>query len=304
MAAGALAAQLRRREFAERVWSELYANDVTGLAAEMSYYFVLAIFPFLIFLAALVGMLPFTGAWHGVLSWILLYFPRQSQGMVLEIVLSLTQGRTGFLSLGLLGTTWAASSGLLSLMTALNVVYGVKETRGFTKRLGLAFLMVFVLAVLVLSTFGLLTAADWLGQGLALHSMGLVSAPAVWRVTRWIISVVLLGVSIAILGCTMPNLRRRGLPVAPGVAFIVVGWLVSTAGFNLYAQYIGTFNKTYGILGVFVILMVWIYLSSLIILTGAEINSVLSKMKAGENALVQARVERKPRASSQPALRN
>ena len=225
------------------------ADDVTGLAAEMSYYFVLSIFPFLIFLAALVGTLPFTGAWNGVLTWILLYFPRQSQGTVFDIVLSLTKGRTGFLSIGLIGTAWAASSGLLSLMAALNVVYDVKETRSFLKRLGLALLMVLVLATLVLSTFGLLTAADWLDQILATWSMGLVTAPVLLHVTRWITSLILLALSITILDCTMPNLRRPWRRTLPGVAFIVLGWLLSTTGFNLYAQYLATFNKTYGVLG-------------------------------------------------------
>jgi membrane protein len=104
VAAGTSAAHLSLRELVQRVWSELYADDVTGLAAEMSYYFVLSIFPFLIFLAALVGTLPFTGVWDGVLTWIVLYFPRQSQELVLAIVFSLTKGRSGFFSLGLIGT--------------------------------------------------------------------------------------------------------------------------------------------------------------------------------------------------------
>ena len=298
VAAGTSAARLSLRDLVQRVWSALNADDITGLAAEMSYYFVLSIFPFLIFLAALVGTLPFTGAWDGVLTWIVLYFPRQSQELVLEIVLSLTQGRNGFLSLGLIGTMWAASSGLLSLMTALNVVYDVRETRSFPKRLGLAFLMVFVLAALVLSTFGLLTAANRLDRGLAVRSMGIITAPALWRLTRWVVSVILLGVSIAILDRTMPNLRREWRQVRPGVAFVALGWLVSTAGFNLYARYLGTFNKTYGVLGVFVILMVWIYLSSLIILTGAEINSVLSKMAPGNNAVKPNGVALGPTARS------
>ncbi len=303
MAEGTSAARLSLRELAQRVWVELYADDVTGLAAEMSYYFVLSVFPFLIFLAALVGTLPFTGAWNGVLTWVVLYFPQQSQQMVLATVLSLTRGRTGFLSLGILGTTWGAASGLLSLMGALNVVYDVKETRSFPKRLGLAFLMVFVLAALVLSTFGLLTGANWLDRGLAVCSMGLVTAPVLWRVTRWITSVILLGVSIAILDRTLPNLRSEWRRAMPGMAFVVLGWLVSTAGFNLYAQYLGTYNRTYGVLGVFVILMVWIYLSSLTILTGAEINSVLTKVATRNNATVRTGDAIEPPARPWMALR-
>lgn len=285
------------RELVQRVWRELCDDDVTGLAAEMSYYFVLSIFPFLIFLAALVGTLPFTGAWNGVLQFILVYFPHQSQGMVFETVLSLTQGRNGFLSIGLIGTAWAASGGLMTLMSALNEVYEVKETRSFARRLALAFLMISVLALLLLSTFGLLAAGNRFDKLVADRSMGLLNALALWRLTRWISSVGLLGVSIAILDRTMPNLRRPWRQTIPGVAFIVLGWLLAAAGFNLYARYMGTFNKTYGVLGVFVILMVWIYLSSLIILAGAEINSELRKMMSRNGAMVQSGVPARPPAT-------
>jgi membrane protein len=270
----------------------------------MSYYFVLSMFPFLIFLAALVGTLPFTGAWNGVLNWIVIYFPRQSQAMVLDIILSLTDGRTGFLSLGLIGTAWAATNGLMCLMSALNVVYGVKETRRFLHRLALAFLMMLVLAVLLLSTFGLLTAGGWFDRWVAARSMGLLSAPLLWRITRWIITIILMGMSIALFDYTMPNLRRPWRRTVPGAIFIVLGWLVSTAGFNLYAEYLGTFNKTYGVLGVFVILMVWIYLSSLIILAGAVINSQLRKMTAGNNAASGTRAATESPSSSKPMLWN
>ena len=275
------------RELAVRVWRAGDAHNLTGSAAEMSFYFVLSIFPFLIFLAALVGTLPFTGAWSGVLHWILLYFPGQSQNAVLSIVLGLTQGRRTFLSLGLLGTAWAASNGLMSLMRALNVVYGVRETRSFPKRVAFAFLMVFVLATLVLSTFGLLTVANWVDQRLAVRSMGLVTATVLWHVSRRITSVILLGLCIAVLDRTMPNLQRSWRRTLPGVAFIIVIWLLSAAGFDIYAEHIGAFNRTYGVLGVFVILMVWIYLSGLIFLCGAEVNSELWKMRTRGISLVR-----------------
>jgi membrane protein len=294
LAAEYLAPSVSWREFVGRVWQELYIDDVTGLAAEMSYYFVLSVFPFLIFLAALIGSLPFTGAWDGVLQWIMLYFPHQSQGMVFEIVLSLTQHREGFLSLGLLGTAWAASSGFMTLMAALNSVYEVEETRSFPRRLGLALVMIFVLAVLLLASFGLLSAGNWVDRLVADRSMGLLSVRALVRLTRWIASIGLLGVSVAILDRTMPNLHRPWRRTIPGVIFTVLGWLAGTAGFNLYTQSLGTFNKTYGVLGVFVILMVWIYLASLIVLAGAEINSELNKLSGQKGVTVHSRVQIRP----------
>lgn len=213
-----------------------------------------------------------------MLNWIMLYFPKESQGMIFQIVLSLTDDRRSYLSLGLLGTAWAASSGLMSQMAALNKVYEVEETRGYFKRLGLACLMVLVLALLVLSTFGLLTAGNWIDQWLGSSSMGLVNAVALWRVMRWVASIVLLGVGVAILDRTLPNLQRPWRRVMPGVAFIVTGWLVTAAGFDFYATHFASFNETYGVLAVFIFLMIWIFLVGLVTLVGAEINSELGKM--------------------------
>jgi membrane protein len=285
--AGRSASALRLRVLAQRVWREIAADDATSLAAEMSYYFVLSVFPFMIFLAAIVGSLPFTDAWDGVLTWIMLYFPRQSQHLVLDTVLSLTQGRKGFLSIGLLGTAWAASGGLLSLMGALNRVYGVAETRSYLKRLGLASLMTLVLAVLLLSTFGLVTAGEVLRQWLAASSVGLAVTLGLWQAARWIVSVGLTGMGVAILDHSLPNVHRPWRWVAPGTVFVVLGWLLGTTGFDLYLQYLVSFNRTYGVLGAFVILMVWIYLASLLILIGAEINSVSASMKKEYDAVIR-----------------
>jgi membrane protein len=276
------------------VWRKFSAEDVTGLAAEMSYYFVLSMFPFLMVLAALVGTLPFTGVWASVLKWITLYFPQGAQRTVFQIVLGLTQGRTGFLSLGILATIWSASTGLMSLIDALDRMYEVKETRGYLKRLGLAIVMLFVLAILVLSTFGLLTAGGRMDRWLVAHSLGLFNRPHLWRFVRWITSVVVLGIGIAIIDRTMPNLHRPWRWTVPGVVFILSGWLLSTAGFNLYAHYVGTFNKTYGILGVFVLLMIWIYLLSIVVLMGAAINSELNKLRVRKGSGFRTGIAPKP----------
>jgi membrane protein len=259
---------------------------VTGLAAEMSYYFVLSVFPFLIVLAAVVGSLPFTGAWDGVLRWITLYFPQGSQRMVFQTVLGLTEGRTGFLSLGIVGTVWSATNGLMSLIDALDRMYEVQETRGYLKRLGIAILMIFVLAVLALATFGLLTAGGRIDHWLVAHSLWLFNKPILWHAIRWTTPVAVLGLCLAILDRILPNLRRPWRWTVPGVAFILAGWLLSTVGFNLYAEYVATFNRTYGVLGVFVLLMIWIYLLSIVVLMGAAINSELSKMSARHRAKV------------------
>src|SRR5581483_5896888 len=140
------------------------------------------------------------------------------------------------------GTAWAASSGLLSLMSAMNIVYNVKETRSIARRVGLALVMVMILAILVISTFGLLSAANRLDRGLLAHSVGFAPGGLIWRVGRKIISAMLAGVSIAILDRFMPNQRRPWRRSWPGVTFIVVLWMCSTTLFNLYAEHFASFN--------------------------------------------------------------
>lgn len=268
------------KELARRLWKEMGADNVSGLAAQTSYYFVLALFPFLIFLAALVGSLPFTGLWDEVLSWITLNLPRESQHLIFQAVASLTRGRASFLSIGLLGTTWAACSGLMNLMSALNASYEVKETRSFCNRLGLAFVMLFLLTFLFLGSFGLLSAGDWLGTWLVNEAGPSLPVIALWFVGRWVLSLTLMALAVAIIDHALPNLRRPWRCFTPGTLFIVLAWVPATLGFNLYVHRFASYNKTYGALGAFVILMVWTYITSLIILIGAEINCELHKMLA------------------------
>jgi membrane protein len=268
------------KELAKRVWREMDADNLPGLAAQTSYYFILALFPFLIFLAALVGCLPFTGLWYRILTWITLNLPPESQHLILDTVASLTRGRASFLSIGLLGTAWAACTGFMNLMGSLNVAYEVKEKRSFLRRVGLAFIMLFVLNFLFLGSFGLLSAGDWLGTWLVNRAGPGLPVITLWFVGRWVLSLVLLGLGVAVVDYTLPNLRRRWRCFTPGTLFIVGAWIPTTLGFDLYVSHFASYNRTYGALGAFVILMVWMYITGLIVLTGAEINSELYKMRA------------------------
>ena len=262
-------------EFLGRLRDRMAKDNVAGLSAQISYYFALALFPSLIVLGAVVGTLPSTHLWDGILRWITQYFPAETRAFVFQTVASLTEGRNRYLSLGLVGTAWAASGGLMSLMSALNTVYRVKETRSYLKRLGVAFLMLFVLGSLVLATFGLLTAGYWLDQWLRSQVTPTVPLALVARVARWATSIVVAILSITWLDHTLPNRKRSWRWFTPGTVLIVTGWLLFSLGFNLYVRRIASYHRTYGVLGAFVILMVWVYTASLIALVGAEVNSVL-----------------------------
>jgi membrane protein len=260
---------------AHAVWWESRADNVFGLAGQMSYFFSLALFPFLIFLAALAGSLPVSGLWLKILDWMIVSLPQASQRFLLVTVTGLTRGHRGFLSVGMLGTLWAASAGIMNLMSALNTVYRVPETRGWFVRLGMALLMVVVLAFFFVIAFALLSFGDWADLWLA-SRIG-PSLLILWRLGRWILSLLLLAMGIAFINFVIPNTRRHVVWITPGSLFVGLAWVGATSTFNLYVTHIGSYDKTYGALGAFVILMVWIYVISLITLIGAEINAELWK---------------------------
>ncbi|MGH9398284.1 MAG: YihY/virulence factor BrkB family protein [Terriglobia bacterium] len=258
--------------FIHGMWSKMNADDAFALSAQMSFYFVLALFPFLILLAALIGTLPFTGLWDSVLAWIILYLPRTSQHLVFQTIVGLTNQHVRFLSIGLVGTAWASTGGTLSLMSALNIVYQAKETRSYVHRVGFSLLVLCVLAFLFIGTFGLLTAGNWVGGWVARHGPSPHAIVWLWHIGRWALSFVFTALAVAIIDNTFPNRQLRWHWISSGMLFTVVVWVLSTNAFNFYISHFGGYERTYGVLGIFVILMIWIYISSLIIIVGAEIN--------------------------------
>jgi len=267
-------------ELARRVWKQIGADNCLGWAAEMSYYFVAALFPFFLFLAALVGFLPFTGFWNEIMNWVVCYLPPDAQKWVLLAVLGLTRGRIPFLSFGVLGTAWGASTGIMSLMDSLNAAYEVRETRGYWKRRALALLLLVVLSLLVIAAFGVSSLGHWAVVWLAARSGRVVSLSPLWDVGRWAITFLLIALAAAVADYALPNQKRPWRWVTPGSVFVILAWLLASKGFNAYVHYIGSYSKTYGALGGLMILMLWIYIVSLIILVGAEVNNQLDKIRS------------------------
>jgi membrane protein len=142
----------------------------------------------------------------------------------------------------------------------------------------------------VLATFGLLSAGYWIDQWLRSEVTPAVPIPVLARLGRWATSVVVTLLSITWLDHTLPNRKRAWRWVTPGTVVIVTGWLLFSLGFNLYVRYIASYHRTYGVLGGFVILMVWVYIASLIALVGAEINSELRNwQREGPDAALERR---------------
>src|SRR5262249_16865912 len=177
-------------------------------------------------------------------------------------------------------TAWAASAGTVALIEALNRAYEARETRGFWKIRGIALLMVVVLAFFFITSFALLAAGDWIGQWIGVYSSPrLWWIPMLWKVGHWVLSLLLLGGGVAVIYYALPNVEQRWSWVLPGSLFVALVWVPASLALSFYVKHFASsyYDKTYGSLGAFMLLMVWIYAMSLVILIGAEINSELNK---------------------------
>jgi len=259
------------------IWAKAYRDDLINLAAEMAYFFVLALFPFFIVLGALAGFLPYSNLWTDVTHAIVEHFPTDARDVALQTLLNLAQKNKTFLSIGSVFTVWAASSGLVSLMENLSRAYNVAETRGFWKKRLIAIGILVVTSAFFFGSFGLLTLGRRMGIFLSREFYLGPGVRIVWDIFRWSFLLILLQTAVAIIDNVMPNKKRPWRWVSPGTLFATLTLVGGTSGVNFYVRHIGHYSETYGAIGAFFVLMVWIFVSCLTLLVGAEMNAVLEK---------------------------
>lgn len=261
------------------IWAQAMSDNCIDLAAQMSFYFSLSLFPFCIVVAALVGWLPSTTVWHNLAGWMTTYLPRDARRTVFLIILSLTENSSSFLSVGLLATIWTASSGFVSLMESLTAAYGFKETRGFWRKRVMAICATLAGAIFFVGSFALLTFGHWIAGLVSLHTESIVQLHLPWEAGRWVASVLLMVFGLDLMNYFLPNLRRRWHWMSPGTAFVVLTMIAGSAAFNFYLHHFSSYPRFYGAMAAFVILLTWIYLLSFILLIGAETDSVLENLE-------------------------
>jgi len=263
----------------KKVWSDVWVDDCIDLAAEMSFYFALSVFPFLLVLASIVGWLPSTTVWHDFAQWMSHYLPRYARSTFFHAILGLTRGYSSFLSAGIVAMIWSASSGFVSLIQSLNVAYEVKETRGFWKQRLLALIAAALSAIFLFGSFGLLTAGH-LGVLLLARRLTWVRRFRVWfEIGRWVTTLVLILVGLALTNHFLPDRQRPWRWVTPGTLFVAGMFVGTSLGFNLYVRDFANYSRVYGALAGAIVLLLWVYVFSLILLVGAELDNSLEKLK-------------------------
>jgi membrane protein len=268
----------------KQVWADIQAHDSIDLAAQMSFYFVLALFPFLLLIAAIVGWLPSTRVWQDFVQWIVTYLPRDSRKLIFAQILDLTRGYTSFFSIGLLATLSSASSGFVALMDSLNVAYEVKETRGFWRRRLIAVIATCVSALFFIASFGVLAIGHWLAARVSVGMGGGSVSHVVFQTVRWVANLLLMILALDLINHFLPNLRVRWRWVTRGRLFVALTGVVAFIAFDIYLRYFASYPRVYGALAGFIILLLWIYVASLILLIGAETDHTLLRFEAADKS--------------------
>ncbi|MFJ8267663.1 YihY/virulence factor BrkB family protein [Peribacillus asahii] len=266
-----------RWSFFKTLLEKIQADDVSGLAAQLSYFFLLSLFPLLIVLFTLVAYLPYSE--EEILRTVHTFAPEKSMDLIEENLNKMMKGNGKLLSFGIFVTLWSASNGLNAIIRAFNRAYDVTENRSFFIARGMSIIltlaMVFVfLVALLLPLFG--------KQIIFFLSVELGFSEEfirVWNTLRWLISSVVLFFVFFMLYWIAPNKKLKCLSVLPGAIFATVGWVFMSLAFSFYVEKFGHYSTTYGSLGGIIILMIWFYLSGIIIIIGGEINASVSEKK-------------------------
>lgn len=297
----------------KRTAREVWTDHCLGLAAELAYYFFLALFPALLFIVALASFFPIDNLIGIITNALARVAPSEVLAIIQNQIVAIARAKNGgLLTLGMVGTIWSTSSGVDAIIDTLNRAYDIHDARPWWRVRLLALAFTLALAVCVLISTVLVVAgpeiaehvADWLKLGAAFAWT--------WKIAQWPLIFVLVSLGVAVIYYFAPDVQQQWIWITPGSLFATFFWLVTSLGFRFYAKHFGSFNATYGAIGGVIVLLLWFYVSGLAVLVGAELNSEIEhaspfgkdpgeKVAGEKEALEQKAAEHKPTAFN-PAL--
>jgi membrane protein len=280
------------RVIAKHTWNSFFADNLVGRAAELGFFFIFALFPSLFTASSLLGLAARSAShiYYSLLRYLSIVIPHAALGTVLETFNQTTAATSSDkITFGLVAAIWSASVGSSAIQDSLNVVYKVKETRSyFAARLS-AIGVTIILMVLVTLMLASLLGGDFFARlaylRIGQHVVAVIVAIAA-RVLSWIGATLLLSLFFAVIYYFGPDVKAsRWHWLTPGAAFGIVGWLLASLGLRIYVHFFNNYSVAYGSLGAVIILLTWFYLTGLMLLLGAEINSEIEAAAAAKRLL-------------------
>ncbi len=272
---------LNWKGFPGRLWTRVNDHDIFGGAAQLSYYFLLALFPLLLFLVTLLGY--FAEARSELRYKLLTYLATVMPGSAVTLVhmtldeISDAKGG-GKLSLGILAALWAASNGMGAISSTLNAAYGVRETRPWWKVRLVSIGLTIAVSILIVVALALVMYGGHIGERVAAYFGFSGAFTIAWKLLQWPIAIFFLMLTFNLIYYFAPDgAKRKRKWWTIGTITAIALWLLVSMGFRLYLHFFNSYSVTYGSLGALIVLMLWFYFTGLAILIGGEINSELEQ---------------------------
>lgn len=258
-------------ELLKRTYKEMMDDDALGLAAQLAYYFVLALFPAILCVIALASFLPLQNFTDEIVSSLGRFAPEAMLSIIRDQMIRLAEGNDGgIFTLGLLGALWSSSAAMVAMIGAMNRAYDIEEARPWWRVRMTAILLTIGLAVFIVVAFGLIVAgpqvADWLAARLGFGPVFVLT----WKILQWPIAFALVVTGIGLVYYLAPDAEQDFAWITPGALIATVLWLIGSLAFRYYVVNFANYGATYGAITGLILLMLWFYLSGLVILIGAE----------------------------------
>jgi membrane protein len=248
------------------------------MAAALSYYFVISLFPAFLLVSAILAYLPGAHPFDQVLSLMSGFVPKESLELLRRVLATvITPNRSALLSFGILGTLWTASGGFAAAIEALDISYEVEEARPFWVTRPLAVELTLLVGALLLIALVVMIVGPEFGTWLAQRTHLSWLLARAWPTIHWTVAVVFTVLAVEALYFLAPNVKQRFWATLPGAILAVGSWIGLSYALGIYFRSFAHFNKTYGAMGAVIALMVWLYWTSFFMLVGAELNCELAK---------------------------
>ncbi len=264
----------------KRTFKAFSNDDMSTYASALAYRALFSLFPFLLFLMALLGFLHLPEFFAWLREQASLVLPPVAVDQVNPVIDQLQEQKGGLLSIGILVALWTASVGVRSLMNAMNKAYDVQEGRPSWKLALLSLVYTVGIAVMLLLAAGLMVIGpqviSWLAEQVGLKDVVVL----LWSWLRWPIAVLLMMLVVAVLYYVAPDVEQEFRFITPGSVLAVIVWIVASIGFGIYVQNFGNYDATYGSIGAIIVLLLYFYISAAVLLLGAELNAVIEHASA------------------------
>ncbi|CAI8880802.1 YihY/virulence factor BrkB family protein [Pseudomonas chlororaphis] len=267
-----------------RTVTEFIDDEMSTYASALAYQMLFSLFPFILFLIALIGFLhlPDFFSWLRLQSELVL--PPQALEQVNPVIDQLQQSKGGLLSVGIVIALYTASAGVRLMMSAMNAAYDVVEKRPLWKRFPLSIFYTIGIAGMLLVAAALMVLGPqvmgWVAAQVGLEDF----IVTVWTILRWPVIVILMMVAVALIYYVMPDVKQEFRFITPGSVLAVVVWIIASLGFAFYVKTFANYNAMYGSIGAIIVLLLYFYISSAVLLLGAEMNAAIEHMSSdGKN---------------------